>query len=103
MELCKPVKFAPTNWGFKSSRCDPRIYFLRHGTDFLIIAIVVYDLAFASNSTRLMMKLKQNVTASFQVKLLDNRHSFLDGKHIDLMYQFVKMAVASGLITLTYV
>ena len=41
-------------WGFCVPRFDERIYFFLQGMEFIILAIVVDDLAFASNSTRLI-------------------------------------------------
>ena len=65
------------NWGFLPSLLDPRIYFLRRGSSFLIISIVVDDLAFASNSHSMLNELKQNLSATFDVKLFGELRSFI--------------------------
>lgn len=58
-------------WAFTVSRYDERIYFFKQEADFIILAIEVDDLAFASNSTRLKTHLKQRMSASFYVKLFE--------------------------------
>jgi len=64
-------------WGFKVSRYDHRIYLYRQGAEYVTIAIVVDDLAFASNSTRLMNQLKENLASNFDVKLFGKLTSFV--------------------------
>jgi len=43
-----------TQWKFLSSKIELRLYFLRHGSSFIIVAVVVYDIAFVSNSRPLL-------------------------------------------------
>lgn len=64
-------------WGFKNSRYDQRINFLVQGNEFIIVAIVVDDLAFSSNSPRFKKLLKLHLTASFDVKLFGSLTSFV--------------------------
>ena len=65
------------SWGFLPSQFDNRIYFFRKGEDFITIAVVVDDLAFASNSPVLMNQVKKNLTACFDVKLFGQLTSFI--------------------------
>ncbi len=45
--------------------------------DFILIAIVVDDMAFASNNTRLLRALKQKLQAEFDVSLFGQLRSFI--------------------------
>ena len=45
--------------------------------EYITLAVVVDDLAFSSNSTRLMDMLKERLSANFKVKLFGNFKSFI--------------------------
>ncbi len=64
-------------WSFEFSKFDERIYFFRQGDEFVILVIAVDDLAFASNSTKLMNHVKKRLAANFDVKLFGQLTSFL--------------------------
>ena len=64
-------------WGFKVSNIDNRVYFLLQGGEFLMLAIVVDDIAFSSNSPFLMQKLKSKLSATFSVKHFGQLKSFV--------------------------
>ncbi len=65
------------DWGFKVSKFDERIYFYHQRKDFIVLAIVIDDHAFASNPTQLMNHLKQNLSANFDVKCFGTLTSFV--------------------------
>ena len=44
--------------------------------EYIMLAVVMNDLAFASNSTRLLNTLKENLRASLKVKLFGKLSSF---------------------------
>lgn len=62
---------------FKNSRYDNPTYFYRQGTAFIIIAFVVFDLAFSSNSPQLLSHLKRSSVDNFDVKLFGQLTSFV--------------------------
>ena len=70
-----------TSWKFNTSRYDATIYFFRKGDEFVIVAIVVDSIVFASNSTHLMAWFKERLAAQFNVTLFDTISSFI-GSHI---------------------
>ncbi len=55
--------------GFNNSEYDHRIYFYTQYSDFIMIAIVVDDLAFFSNSPVLLLEFKPKLSATFDVRL----------------------------------
>lgn len=65
------------SWGFQSSKYDNRIYFFKLDSEFIIIAIVVDDLAFASNSPSLLQHLKNSLVVHFDVKLFGQLSCFV--------------------------
>ncbi len=66
--------------GFANSNYDDRIYLYNAGTDFVITAIVVGDLVFASNSNKLLQKLKTHLSTNYDVKLFGKLTSFIGWK-----------------------
>ncbi len=56
-------------WGFRTSNFDPRLYMRKDGADFILIAIVVYDLPFAPNNSKHLRALQQKLQANFDVSL----------------------------------
>ena len=66
-----------TKWGFQPSTVDPRLYFFRQQTGYILLCVVVDDIAFASNNTRLLTQFKEQMQASFQVKLYGRLKSFI--------------------------
>jgi len=64
-------------WGFKNAELDSRIYMFKKDTEFILMAIVVDDIAFASNSSSMAETLKKNLCASFDVKLCGTLSSFV--------------------------
>ena len=64
-------------WDFHRSKYDPRIYLLHRNNDFTIIAVVVDDLAFASNFNKYMNKFKGNLSTIFDVKLFGDLKSLI--------------------------
>ena len=64
------------SWKFTTSRYDARLYFFREGNEFVIVAIVVDAIAFASDSMHLMAWFKERLSAQFQVKLFGTLSSF---------------------------
>lgn len=65
------------SWNFKTSRYDPRLYLFRKGEAFILVAIVVDDFSFASNSTRLMSWFKRQLSAKFDIKLFGCLKTFI--------------------------
>ena len=57
------------SWGFQVSHFDVRIYFLRRGSSFIILAIVVDDMSFESNYRNMLEHFKNKLRATFDVKL----------------------------------
>ena len=78
------------SWGFKTSTFDNRLYFLRNADEFITLTVVVDDLAFASNSTRMMSWLKSNLKATFDVKLFGSLTSFI-GWNISITSDYIKV------------
>ncbi len=66
-------------WGFRTSNFDPRLYMYKDNADFILIAIVVDDMAFASNNTRLLRDLKQKLQAEFDDRSSVNCDPLSDG------------------------
>lgn len=64
-------------WDFRQSSQDQRLYFFTRGQHFLILIIVVDDMAFASDNQRLIDDFKDQLTATFKVKLLGKLSSFI--------------------------
>jgi len=67
-------------WQFKPSNVDARLYFFRRGPSFVIMAIVVDDIAFASNSRELLEDFKVKLAAQFDIKLFGKLSSFIGWK-----------------------
>lgn len=65
------------SWGFNQSTQDQRLYFKTNGHSFLILALCVDDMAFASNCRTLVNSLKDHLTSTFKVKLLGSLQSFI--------------------------
>ncbi len=68
------------NLGFANSTYDDRIYLYNDGTGFVIVAIVVDDLAFASNSNQLLQKLKTHLSTNYDMKIFGKLTSFIRWK-----------------------
>ena len=64
-------------WRFKVSKFDSRLYFLRIGEDFIIIALVVDDMCFATNNRELLDQLKFKLSAKFDVKFYGSLTYFI--------------------------
>ena len=64
-------------WGFKVSKFDSLLYFLRIGEDFIILALVVDDTCFATNNRELLDQLKFKLSAKFDVKFYGSLTSFM--------------------------
>ena len=64
-------------WGFKNSEYDNRIYFYVTGSKFIMFAIVVYDLAFSSNSPSLLRGFKSKLDATFDVRIFGKLTNFI--------------------------
>lgn len=65
------------SWGFKQSSQDQRLYLMVDGTNFIILIVVVDDMAFASNNRSLIDRLKKNLSETFKVKLLGQLKAFV--------------------------
>lgn len=65
------------SWKFTVSNFDARVYFLKHADSFIIIAIVVDDMAFATNARDMLENLKTKLRAKFDVKLFGQLSSFI--------------------------
>ena len=65
------------SWGFKASHFDVRIYFLRRGSSFIILAIVVDDMSFVSNDRNMLEHFKNKLRATFDVKLFGPLRNFI--------------------------
>ena len=61
----------------KTSPYDARLCFFPKGNEFVIIAIVVDEIEFASNSTHLMPCFKEKLSAKLNFKLLGTLSSFI--------------------------
>lgn len=64
-------------WGFKHSTTDERLLFLSVGSSFVLLVIVVDDLAFSSNSPELLADFKDRLSATFDVKFFGELKSFI--------------------------
>lgn len=62
---------------FVQSQVEERIYYFVRGPLFLILCIVVDDIAFASNNGTLMNEFKQKLQVEFEVKLYGDLKSFI--------------------------
>ena len=67
-------------WGFKNFEYDNRIYFYVTGSEFAMLAIVVDDLAFSSNSSSLLLGFKSKLDANFDV---DNIRKVVKGHWLE--------------------
>lgn len=65
------------NWGFEPSSQDARLYFKRNGSKYMMLIVVVDDMAFASNDGGMMTEFKQKLRETFKVKLLGQLKSFI--------------------------
>ena len=65
------------SWQFQTSSYDARLYFFQRGKAFIIVAIVVYDISFASSSHSLLTWFKEKLSAQFDVKLFGSLSSFI--------------------------
>ena len=77
-------------WSLESSSFHSRIDLYRQGTEYIMLAVFVDHLPFASNSTRLMKTLKENLKASFKVKLFCKLLSFI-GWNINITSTEIKI------------
>jgi len=68
------------DWNFRISNVDARLYFLREGVEFVIIANFVDDLVFASHSASLMERLNQRLAVTLDFKLFGALTSFIGWK-----------------------
>lgn len=64
-------------WKFTQSTQDQRLYFFHRGHHFIILNIVVDDMAFASNSQDFNGAFKAKLTSAFKVKLLGKLTNFI--------------------------
>nr|QCC62381.1 reverse transcriptase [Digenea simplex] len=64
-------------WGFQQSTQDQRLYMFQRQSTFIVLILVVGDMAFASNDRQLISTLKSNLSATFKVKLLGQLKSFI--------------------------
>ncbi len=64
-------------WGFKDFEYDNRIYFYGSGSEFIILAIFVNDLAFSFNSPPLLCWFKSKLDATFDVRLFQKLTNFI--------------------------
>jgi len=64
-------------WKFTQSSVDPRVFFKVVNNEFIIVVIVVDDMNFASNSTRLLDHFKLRLKATFDVKLFGQLRTFV--------------------------
>lgn len=64
-------------WEFMLSVVKQRLYFLRTDNNFIILCVVLNDIAFASNNMNMMQNLKNNLQAEFDTKLYGNMKSFI--------------------------
>lgn len=62
---------------FQQSTIDPRLYYFVLHSHFIILCIVVDDIAFASNSPELMKQFKDNMSTTFDVKFYGELKSFI--------------------------
>lgn len=58
------------NWGLKNSTTYRRLYFSKRVEEFIIVDIVVDDLALHSNSQPYLNALKKKLAARFDIRLL---------------------------------
>ena len=65
------------SWGCQQSIIDPRVFFKQYGKEYNIIIVVVDDMSFVSNSTRLLDHVKKRLHATFDVKLFGSFTSFI--------------------------
>ena len=64
-------------WGFRVSKIDIRLYFLEAGNSFIILAIVVDDLCFASNDPDLHEDVKRKLRSAFDGNLFETQKHFI--------------------------
>ena len=64
-------------YGFVTSSVESRVYFLRQGSSFIILTIVVDDILFASNEQTTLNEFKHYIATQFDVKLYGNITSFI--------------------------
>lgn len=55
-------------WKFKLSTSDPLVFFLRDGSNFLILAVAVDCMAYASNSAKRLEMFKHNLPSELDIK-----------------------------------
>ena len=77
-------------WGFKVPSIDNRVYFLLQGGEFLMLAIVVDDIAFSSTSPNLMERVKSKLSATFSVKIFGQLKSFV-GRNVNITDSYIKV------------
>lgn len=63
-------------WGFKQSTTNERVLFLSIGSSFVLLSIVVDDLAFSSNSTELLADFTDRLSPTFDVKFFGELNAF---------------------------
>lgn len=56
---------------------DPRVFYLQTGNELIVVVIVVDDMKFATNSGTLLDRLRSNLKATFDVKLLGSLRPFI--------------------------
>lgn len=65
------------SWKSQTSSFDARLYFFRQNEAFIIVAIVVDDISFASNSHSLMTWFKEKLSAQFDIRLFGSLSYFI--------------------------
>lgn len=65
------------HWKFIQCSVDPRLYYFSYQSYFIIVCVVVDDIAFASNNPEMMKQFKENMGASFNVKFYGELRSFI--------------------------
>lgn len=53
---------------FKRSKVEPRLYYFKRSKDFIILCVVVDNIAFASKNSTMMNQFKESFRTSFDVK-----------------------------------
>ena len=66
------------SWGFRVSNFDVGIYFLKAGNSFIILAIVVDDMCFASNDSDLLEEFKRKLRNTFDIRLFGPLKHFIE-------------------------
>ena len=54
-------------WKFTQCSVDPRLYYFVYKDEFIVVFVVVDDISFDSNNTRMMKEFKQNMGTTVNV------------------------------------